>query len=102
MYAVIKTGGKQLKVEADRYYDIELLDGEVGSKVNFEVLLLNDGAKNIVGTPTVKGASVEGEILAHGRGKKLNIYTYQPKDGHHRRMGHRQPFTRVKILSIKK
>jgi len=102
MYAIIKTGGKQLKVEQDRYYDIELLDANVGEKVKFDVLLINDGKESTVGTPIVKNAVVEGEVMAHGKGEKLTIFTYKPKKNERRKMGHRQPFTRVKILSITK
>ena len=102
MYAIIRTGGKQLKVEQDRYYDVELLDANVGEKGKFDVLLLNDGKKSTVGTPIVKNAVVEGEVMAHGKGEKLTIFTYKPKKNERRKMGHRQPFTRVKILSITK
>ncbi len=102
MYAIIKTGGKQLKVEENRYYDVELLNAQVGDKVKFDVLLLNDGKKSTVGTPVVKDAVVEAEVLAHGKGEKLTIFTYKPKKNERRKMGHRQPFTRVKILSIAK
>lgn len=102
MYAIIKTGGKQLKVEENRYYDVELLNAQVGEKVKFDVLLLNDGKKSTVGTPIVKDAVVEAEVMAHGKGEKLTIFTYKPKKNERRKMGHRQPFTRVKILSIAK
>lgn len=102
MYAIIKTGGKQLKVEQDHYYDVEKLDANVGDKVKFDVLLVNDGNKSAIGTPTVKNAVVEGEVMAHGKGEKLTIFTYKPKKNERRKMGHRQPFTRVKILSITK
>ena len=102
MYAIIKTGGKQLKVEENRYYDVELLNAQVGEKVKFDVLLLNDGKKSTVGTPIVKDAVVETEVMAHGKGEKLTIFTYKPKKNERRKMGHRQPFTRVKILSIAK
>lgn len=102
MYAIIRTGGKQLKVEENRYYDVELLDAKVGEKVKFDVLLLNDGKKSVIGTPVVKDAVVEAEIMAHGKGEKLTIFTYKPKKNERRKMGHRQPFTRIKILSIAK
>ena len=102
MYAIIKTGGKQHKVEENRYYDVELLNAQVGDKVKFDVLLLNDGKKSTVGTPVVKDAVVEAEVMAHGKGEKLTIFTYKPKKNERRKMGHRQPFTRVKILSIAK
>ena len=102
MYAIIKTGGKQLKVEENRYYDVELLKEDVGNKIKFEVLLLNDGKKTTVGTPIVKNAVVEAEVMTHGKGEKLTIFTYKPKKNERRKMGHRQPFTRIKILSIAK
>ncbi len=102
MYAIVKTGGKQLKVEENRYYDVELLNAQVGEKIKFDVLLFNDGKKSIVGTPIVKDVVVEAEVMAHGKGEKLTIFTYKPKKNERRKMGHRQPFTRVKILSITK
>lgn len=102
MYAIIKTGGKQVKVEENRYYDVELLNAEVGSKVQFDALLISDGAKSTVGTPVVKGAVVEGEVIMHGKGNKITVFTYKPKKNIRRKMGHRQPFTRVKITSITK
>lgn len=102
MYAIIKTGGKQLKVEENRYYDVELLKEDVGNKIKFDVLLLNDGKKTTVGTPIVKNAVVEAEVMTHGKGEKLTIFTYKPKKNERRKMGHRQPFTRIKILSIAK
>jgi len=102
MYAIIRTGGKQLKVEENRYYDIELLNAQVGDKVQFEVLMLGDEKKTTIGTPLVKGATVEAEVLAHGKDSKITVFTYKPKKNERRKMGHRQPFTRVKILSIAK
>lgn len=99
MKAVIKTGGKQYYVtEGDMIY-VEKLDGEAGDKVVFnEVLVVDDK----VGNPYLDGASVEGEIVKNGKGKKIRIFTYKNKDRSNRRtMGHRQPYTQVEIKKIK-
>jgi large subunit ribosomal protein L21 len=99
MKAVIKTGGKQYYVtEGDMIY-VEKLDGEAGDKVVFnEVLVVDDK----VGNPYLDGASVEGEIVKNGKGKKIRIFTYKSKDRSNRRtMGHRQPYTQVEIKKIK-
>ena len=98
MKAVIKTGGKQYYVEENDVIFVEKLEGEVGSKVVFdEVLMLGDE----IGNPTVKGAKVTGEIVKHGKGKKIKIFTYKPNTTSTRKkQGHRQPYTEVKINKI--
>jgi large subunit ribosomal protein L21 len=98
MKAVIKTGGKQYYVEEQDIIYVEKLDGEVGSKVTFnEVLMLGDK----IGNPTVAGAKVTGEIVKHGKGKKIKIFTYKPNTTSTRKkQGHRQPYTEVKINKI--
>ena len=98
MKAVIKTGGKQYYVEEGNVIYVEKLDGNVGDKVTFdEVLMLGDK----LGTPTVKGAKVEGEIVKHGKGKKIKIFTYKPNTTSTRKkQGHRQPYTEVRITKI--
>ena len=95
MKAVIKTGGKQYYVEEGSVIYVEKLDGEAGSKVTFdEVLMLGE----TVGNPFVKGAKVTGEIVKHGKGKKIKIFTYKPNTTSTRKkQGHRQPYTEVKI-----
>ncbi len=98
MKAVIKTGGKQYYVEEGNTIFVEKLDGEVGSKVTFdEVLVLGEQ----IGNPTVKGAKVVGEIVKHGKNKKIKIFTYKPNTTSTRKkQGHRQPYTEVKINKI--
>lgn len=101
MYAIIVSGGKQHKVEKDAVIRVEKLDVEVGAKVKFDVLLIADGDNLTVGTPVVEGASVEAEVLAQGKGAKIDIFKYKAKKNERRRQGHRQPYTEVKILEIK-
>lgn len=100
MYAIIQTGGKQYKVSEGDIITVEKLGQEEGNTVTFEEVLLVSDKDVKVGTPTVDGASVEGTVLAEGRGKKIIVYHYKPKKGYHKKNGHRQPFTRVKITKI--
>ena len=101
MYAVIKSGGKQHRVTAGEQLKLEKLAGEVGEEISFADVLMvsNDGAIQ-VGTPNVAGATVTGKIVEHGRGKKLNIFTYKRRKNVRRRMGHRQHYTLVEITNI--
>ncbi len=101
MYAVIATGGKQYRVQPGETIQVEKLEHEAGSAVEFgEVLLVADGEKITVGKPTVAGAKVTAEVVANGRGEKLLIYKYRRRKGYRRKTGHRQPFTAVKITAI--
>lgn len=101
MYAIIATGGKQIRVEEGRYVEIELLDAEVDSTVTFDqVLLVSKDGNVTVGTPTVAGAKVTGKVVRHGKGPKVIVYKMRPKKHYRRKRGHRQPFTRVMIESI--
>ncbi len=103
MYAVIKSGGKQYKVEEGQTLRLETLDVEEGKKVNFDqVLLIADGDKVTVGAPTIKGAEVAAEVVGHGRGKKLRVIKFRRRKNYRRVMGHRQDYTQVKITGIKK
>jgi large subunit ribosomal protein L21 len=100
MYAIIKTGGKQYKVEEGKTISIEKLDAEVGAAVEFgDVLLLSDADVKI-GQPFVAGAKVTGTVLEQGKGAKIRIFKYKAKSNYRRRQGHRQPFTKVKIEKI--
>ena len=101
MYAIVKTGGKQYKAEINRYIDVELLTNEVGSTVNLEVLMLVDG-ETVVAGEQAKTVKCVAEVLEHGKGEKLTIFRYKPKKRTRRKQGHRQPFTRLKIVSIEK
>ena len=102
MYAVICTGGKQYRVSEGDVVFIEKLDAEVDATVNFDQVLAvgkDDGV--VVGAPTVAGATVTGKVLRNGKAKKITVFTYRPKKGYSRKLGHRQPYTKVEIQSIK-
>jgi large subunit ribosomal protein L21 len=100
MYAVVRTGGKQYKVAKDSVLKVESLTGEVGSKLNLEVLMLG-GDKPQIGSPLVAGASVQCEIVEHGQGEKVIAFKKKRRKNTHRKRGHRQHFTTVKVLGIK-
>lgn len=100
MYAIVKTGGKQVKVEVGQAIYVEKLDVEAGEKVTFDEIVLVGGEKTVVGTPTVKGATVVGTVEKHGKQKKVVTFKYKPKKHTHRKQGHRQPYTKVVIESI--
>jgi large subunit ribosomal protein L21 len=100
-YAIIETGGKQLKVEAGRFYDIELLHAEADEKVTINsVLLVNHDSQLSIGQPLVTGATVEGTIMRHFRGRKVLVYKMKPKKKTRKKRGHRQEITRFLINSI--
>ncbi len=100
MYAIIQTGGKQYKVEAGDQIDVELLNAEVNSEVDFETLLVADDAGVKVGKPILEGVTVKGKVIEHGKGKKVIVFKYKPKKNIRKKNGHRQPYTKVEILSI--
>ena len=100
MYAIIKTGGKQYKVEPDRFVDVEKLDAEVGAEVTFDALMVVDGEVTTIGTPVVDGVKVVGKVLAQDKAKKVVVYKYKPKKDYRKKQGHRQHYTRVLITSI--
>ncbi len=101
MYAIIETGGKQYKVENGDVVFIEKLDVEADSEVTFDKVIAvgaDDGIK--VGAPYVDGATVTAKVLKNGKGKKIVVATYKPKKNEKRKMGHRQPYTKVEISAI--
>ena len=101
MFAIIETGGKQYKVKAGDVIIVEKLRVEAGTSHTFDrVLGLFDGETTTFGKPLVEGATVKAEVLGDGRAKKLIVYKYKAKKGFHKKKGHRQPFTRVKIESV--
>jgi large subunit ribosomal protein L21 len=101
MYAIIKTGGKQLKAAQDDILIIEKIEGEPGTKIEFdEVLMVVDGDKQKLGSPYLKGALVKGEILRQGKAAKIEAFNYKPKKNERKRWGHRQPQTHVKITAV--
>ena len=99
-YAIIKTGGKQVKVEVGQAIYVEKINAEAGSEVTFNEVVLVGGDKNVVGTPVVEGATVIGTIEKQGKQKKVVTFKYKPKKGSHRKQGHRQPYTKVVINAI--
>jgi len=100
-YAIIETGGKQLRVEPGRFYDIELLSAEPDQAVNLETVLLVQHNGNVtIGQPFVDGATVEGTVMRHLRGRKVIVYKMQPKKKTRKKRGHRQEITRLMINSI--
>ena len=101
MYAIIETGGKQYKVEAGDVIYIEKLDVEADAEVTFDKVIAvgsDDGIK--VGAPYVEGASVSAKAVKNGKAKKIVVFTYKPKKNAKRKMGHRQPYTKVEISAI--
>ena len=102
MYAIIESCGKQYKVAEGDVVFFEKLDVEEGKKVTFDkVVLVSDDKKVEVGAPYVKGVKVEGKVVANGKGKKIIVYKYKAKKNYRRTQGHRQPYTKVEITSIK-
>jgi large subunit ribosomal protein L21 len=102
MYAIIRAGGKQLRVSEGELVKVEKVAGEVGDKVSAgEVLSIHDGKKSQIGRPVLDTAKVEAEIVRHGRGDKIRIHKFKRRQGYARTQGHRQPFTELKIEKIK-
>ncbi|MBE9033625.1 50S ribosomal protein L21 [aff. Roholtiella sp. LEGE 12411] len=100
-YAIIETGGKQIRVEPGRFYDIELLTAEPDEKVTIEsVLFVQHDGEVTIGQPIVAGATVEGTVLRHFRGRKVLVYKMKPKKKTRKKRGHRQEITRLLINSI--
>ncbi len=101
MYAVIKTGGKQYKVQEGDTLRVEKLDVEEGAELSLdEVLMVAVGENILVGTPTVAGASVAANVQSHGRGEKIKVVKFKRRKHHHKQMGHRQAYTELQITGI--
>lgn len=102
MYAIIDIVGKQFKVEKNKFVYAPLMSGDEGSKVDFkDVLLVDDDGKVKVGSPNVKGASVSGKILEHGKGDKVIVFKKKRRKGYQVRNGHRQQYSKILIEDIK-
>ncbi len=100
-YAIIETGGKQLKVEPGRYYDIELLHVDENESYTIDkVLLVSHEDEISIGQPFIEGATVEGTVMRHRRGKKVLVYKMKPKKKTRKKRGHRQEITQFMIDSI--
>jgi large subunit ribosomal protein L21 len=101
MYAVFRTGGKQFRAEPGGRIRVPSLDVDEGESVTFdEVLLTSDGADVSVGTPTLDGASIKAEVVAHGRDDKVIVFKRKRRKGYRRKQGHRQGFTEIRVEEI--
>ncbi|MGN0802364.1 MAG: 50S ribosomal protein L21 [Candidatus Faecivicinus sp.] len=101
MYAVIKTGGKQYRVQQGDVIFVEKINSQADEAVTFdEVLLVGDGDQTKIGAPTVAGAKVEGKVLSQVKAKKIVVYKYKAKKNERKKQGHRQPYTKVEITAI--
>ncbi len=100
MYAIIETGGKQLKVEVGSTIYVEKLDVEEGKKYTFDKVLAVKNEKLVLGSPYIEGAKVVAKVEKQGRGKKVVVFKYEPKKQHHNTKGHRQAYTKLTVESI--
>jgi large subunit ribosomal protein L21 len=100
-YAIIRTGGKQFRVEPGKTYKLPTLPGDAGASVEFnDVLVGADGDNVKTGVPSIEGAKVTGEIVRHGRGEKIVVFKFKRRKNYARKQGHRQGFTEVRIGDI--
>ncbi|HHW66671.1 MAG: large subunit ribosomal protein [Epulopiscium sp.] len=101
MYAIIETGGKQYRVQEGDVIYVEKLGVAAGEKITFDkVLAVSKDDSLSVGTPFVNNVTVTASVVEEGKGKKIIVYKYKPKKGYHKKRGHRQPYTKVKIEAI--
>ena len=100
MYAVVRTGGKQYKVAKDDVIDVEKIIGDAGGTITFGEVLMLGGDSPKIGAPLVAGASVQCEIVEHGQGEKVIAFKKKRRKNTHRKRGHRQHFTKLKVLEI--
>ena len=101
MKAVIVTGGKQYTVAEGDVLFVEKLNAEENATIKFEeVLAVLDGENSKIGAPVVEGAAVEAKVVKNGKGKKITVFKYKPKKNEKKKMGHRQPYTKVEITKI--
>ncbi|MFT8363480.1 MAG: 50S ribosomal protein L21 [Sporolactobacillus sp.] len=100
MYAIIETGGKQLKVEEGQSITVEKLQAEAGDTVTFDKVLFVGGDEVKVGAPLVAGATVTAKVVEQGRDKKIIVFKFKKRKNYRRKQGHRQPFTKLTIEKI--
>lgn|SRR5690625_2728028 len=101
MYAIIETGGKQIKVTEGQEIYVEKISADPEETVTFDKVLFVGGDDVKVGAPYVDGATVEAKVAKHGRGQKITVFKYKPKKNYSRKQGHRQPFTKLVVEKIK-
>lgn len=101
MYAIVSTGGKQYKVEPGKYFKAEKVNANVGDTVELDCLLVcDDNGKITTGTPVVSGVKAKAEVLEQGKENKIVVFKYKAKKNERKRQGHRQPYTKLKVVSI--
>lgn len=100
MYAIVKTGGKQYRVGVGDVVEVEKIQGEPGAAVSFPAVLLVDGETVTTDADTLAKVSVTGEVVAQTKGPKIRIHKFKSKTGYHKRQGHRQKLTQVKVTGI--
>lgn len=100
MYAIIETGGKQIKVVEGQEIIVEKLTSDIEEVVTFDKVLFVGGDDVKVGSPIVEGATVTAKVAEHGRGKKITVYKFKPKKNYSRKQGHRQPYSKLVIDKI--
>ncbi len=101
MYAIVSTGGKQYKVEPGKYFKAEKVNANVGDTVELDCLLVcDDNGKITTGTPVVSGVKAKAEVLEQGKEDKIVVFKYKAKKNERKRQGHRQPYTKLKVVSI--
>jgi len=100
MYAIIETGGKQIKVEAGQEIYVEKLNGEAGDTITFDKVLFVGGDDTKVGVPFVEGATVTAKVEKHGKQKKITVFKYKAKKNYRKKQGHRQPYTKLTVDTI--
>ena len=101
MYAIVECKGFQYRVEPDQVVRVPLIEGDPGSALTLDrVLLVNDGKETRVGTPVIEGAQVKAEVVGHGRGKKIIVGKFKRRKDYRRKKGHRQDYTEIKVQSI--
>ena len=101
MYAIFETGGKQYKAENGAVLFVEKLNVAENETVTFDkVLLVSDGDSTKVGTPYVESAKVTAKVVKQGKNKKITVFTYKPKKDEKRKLGHRQPYTKLEVVSV--
>ena len=100
MYAIIKTGGKQYKVEEGDIIRVEKLSAKEGEEIVLDQVLMIGDKTVKIGDPTISGASVKATVMGEGKEKKVIVYRYKPKTGYHKKNGHRQPYTQFKLDQI--
>ena len=100
MYAIAEISGKQFKVEVGSTLLVDRLNAEVGEELSFPVMLSVDGDKVVTGAPVIKDVVVKAKVVAHVQDKKITVFKYKPKKNERKKQGHRQPYTKITIVSI--